>query len=46
MLQPLESKRAKSGRFYEYDKLENNTNEGKRKGEKERARLKKGGEVS
>ena len=46
MLQPLESKRAKSGRFFESDKLENNTNEGKGKGEKERARLKKGGEVS
>lgn len=31
MLQPLESKRAKSGRFFESDKLKNNTNEGKRK---------------
>ena len=46
MLQPLESKRAKSDRFFEPDKLENNTNEGKRKEEKERARLKKGGEVT
>lgn len=46
MLQLLESKRDKSGRFFESDKLENNTNEGKRKGEKERARLKKGEELS
>jgi len=38
------SQKEPKGRFFESDKLENNTNEGKRRGEKERARLKKEGE--
>ena len=38
------SEKASKGRLFGPDKLQNNTNEGKRKGEKERARRNKGGE--